>query len=61
MLRDFRSELDLIPGIGSKRRRVLLNAFGSVSGVRRATLEEVRTVVGPRVAAVVIDYFSTSA
>lgn len=61
MLRDLRSELDAIPGIGSKRRKALLNAFGSVSGVRRATLEEVGVVVGPRVAAVVIDYFSTSA
>ena len=44
--RDLRSELDAIPGIGPRRRKALLTAFGSVAGVRRATREELVRVVG---------------
>ncbi len=47
--RDLRSELDAIGGIGPRRRKALLTAFGSVSGVRRATREELVRVVGTRV------------
>jgi excinuclease ABC subunit C len=57
-MRDLRSELDGVPGIGPRRRRALLKAFGSVSGVRRATREELGAVVGAKTAAAVIDYFS---
>ena len=39
-MRDFRSELDDVPGIGARRRRQLLTAFGSVAGVRRASRAE---------------------
>ena len=60
-LRDLRSALDEVPGIGPRRRRALLTAFGSVAGVRRATREELDAVVGPRVAAAVIDHFARSA
>ena len=60
-MRDLRSELDDIPGIGSRRRRALLEAFGSVAGVRRATREELDAIVGPKAAAVVIGYFARSA
>jgi excinuclease ABC subunit C len=59
-MRDLRSELDGIPGIGARRRRTLLTTFGSVSGVRRATLEELASVVGPKAARAVIDYFARS-
>jgi excinuclease ABC subunit C len=59
-LRDLRSELDRVPGIGPRRRRALLAAFGSVAGVRRATREELSAVVGPKAAAAVIDYFAQS-
>ena len=41
------SELDEIPGVGPKRRRALLQHFGSVDAIRAASLEEVRSVVGP--------------
>ena len=57
-MRDLRSELDSVPGIGPRRRRALLTAFGSLAGVRRATREELSAVVGSRAAAAVIDYFS---
>jgi excinuclease ABC subunit C len=60
-MRDLRSELDAVPGIGPRRRRALLTAFGSVAGVRRATREELHAVVGPKAAAAVIDYFAKSA
>ena len=60
-MRDLRSELDDIPGIGPRRRRALLEAFGSVAGVRRATREELAAVVGSKAAGVVIGYFARSA
>jgi excinuclease ABC subunit C len=59
-LRDLRSELDGVPGIGPRRRRALLSAFGSLAGVRRATREELGAVVGSKAAAAVIDYFAKS-
>src|SRR5687768_631761 len=57
-MRDLRSELDDVPGIGPRRRRALLRAFGSLAGVRRATREELESVVGAKTASAVIDYFS---
>src|SRR3954471_4146694 len=57
-MRDLRSALDDVPGIGSRRRRALLTAFGSLAGVRRATREELAAVVGVKTAAAVIDYFA---
>ncbi len=56
--RDFRSELDEIPGIGARRRRALLERFGSVVNVERATREELVPVVGPKAATAVITHFS---
>jgi excinuclease ABC subunit C len=50
-MRDLRSELDDVPGIGPRRRRALLTAFGSLAGVRRATREELGAVVGAKAAA----------
>lgn len=40
------SALDGIPGIGPKRKRALLKAFGSVKRLRSATVEEVAAVQG---------------
>jgi excinuclease ABC subunit C len=57
-MRDLRSELDEVPGIGPRRRRALLRAFGSLAGVRRATREELESVVGSKTANAVIDYFA---
>jgi excinuclease ABC subunit C len=59
-MRDLRSELDEVPGIGPRRRRALLRAFGSLAGVRRATREELESVVGVKTAHAVIDYFARS-
>ena len=41
-----RSELDEIPGIGPRRRKELLNHFGSLAGIRGASLEEIAKVPG---------------
>jgi excinuclease ABC subunit C len=60
-MRDLRSALDDVPGIGPRRRRALLTAFGSLAGVRRATREELDGVVGPKAAGAVLDYFAKSA
>ena len=59
--RDMRSELDLIAGIGPRRRRQLLTAFGSLAGVRRATREELMKVVGARAADAVLAHFVAEA
>ncbi len=59
-MRDLRSELDGVPGVGPRRRRALLTSFGSLAGVRRATREELASVVGAKAAAAVIDYFAAS-
>jgi len=58
--RDLRSELDGVPGIGLRRRKTLLTTFGSLAGVRRATREELASVVGAKTADAVIAYFSTN-
>jgi excinuclease ABC subunit C len=41
-----RSVLDAIPGIGPKRKRALLRKFGSVRGIREASVDEVAATVG---------------
>lgn len=59
-MRDFRSELDAVPGIGVRRRKALLLAFGSVAGVRRATREELTAVVGAKAADAVLAHFAAA-
>jgi excinuclease ABC subunit C len=46
-----RSQLDDIPGVGPKRRQQLLGHFGSLAGVKAASLDELSRVVGPSLAA----------
>jgi excinuclease ABC subunit C len=58
--RSLRSELDDVAGIGLRRRKTLLTAFGSLAGVRRATREELASVVGNKAAEAVIAHFSTN-
>ena len=41
-----RSVLDSIEGVGPKRKKSLLRTFGSVKGVREATLEQIKAVPG---------------
>ena len=57
--RDLRSELDDIAQIGPRRRKQLLTAFGSVAGVRRASREELTTVVGAKAADAVLRHFAS--
>lgn len=38
------SAIEEIPGIGPRRKRLLLRTFGSVAGVRKATVEEIAAV-----------------
>jgi excinuclease ABC subunit C len=44
--RTITSELLTVPGIGPQRRRMLLERFGSVAGVRTATPEEIASLRG---------------
>ena len=57
-MRDLRSELDTVPGVGPRRRRLLLTRFGSLAGVRRATREDLVPVVGERVADALLTHFT---
>ena len=41
-----RSAIDVVPGIGPKRRRMLLRRFGSVKGVKDASTDELAAVPG---------------
>jgi excinuclease ABC subunit C len=56
--RDLRSDLDDVAGIGPRRRRALLETFGSVAGVRRASREALSAVVGPKAADAVLAHFA---
>jgi excinuclease ABC subunit C len=40
------SVLDSVPGVGPKRRQALLTAFGSLSNLRQATVDEIAAVPG---------------
>jgi excinuclease ABC subunit C len=57
--RDLSSALDDVNGIGPRRRRQLLEAFGSLAGVRRASRDELAAVVGQKAADAVIRHFGT--
>ena len=56
--RDLRSEVDEIGGVGPRRRKALLTAFGSIAGIRRATREDLARVVGRKCADTVLAHFS---
>ena len=40
------SKIDDVPGIGPKRRRLLLNHFGSLTGLKQASTEEILQIPG---------------
>lgn len=50
--RTLRSELLDVPGVGPARQKALIKAFGSLKGVRAASVEEIASVpgIGPRLA-----------
>ena len=52
------SALDLVPGIGPKRKKQLIRHFGSVKGIREASLEDLAAAPGMtmRLAAAVREY-----
>ncbi|MHB1000265.1 MAG: excinuclease ABC subunit UvrC [Armatimonadota bacterium] len=52
-----RSLLDSIPGVGDQRRKALIRKFGSVAGVRKASIEELASAPGmnKQVAQVIYD------
>jgi excinuclease ABC subunit C len=41
-----KSALDEVPGIGPKRRRSLLRRFGSVRGIKEASLDDLAAAEG---------------
>lgn len=54
------SELDDLPGIGDKRRRVLIERFGSVSGVKQASAQDLINVLGKKVGQILYDELHAS-
>jgi excinuclease ABC subunit C len=56
-IRDFTSELTAIPGVGEKRKLKLLRNFGSLEKVARASLEELRPIVGAETAQEIVAHF----
>jgi excinuclease ABC subunit C len=59
--RTLQTELDLIKGIGKVRAKELLEAFGSVQGVKFATEEQLAEIVGQKVAEKIKVYFDDAA
>ncbi|HYC59596.1 MAG TPA: excinuclease ABC subunit UvrC [Thermoanaerobaculia bacterium] len=53
--RTLHSELDDLPGIGGKRKRLLLERFGSVSAVKQASAQDLINVLGRKVGQVLWD------
>lgn len=51
------SELDKIPGVGPKRKQLLLKTFKSLSAVRTASLAELERILPKDAAAAVFNYF----
>jgi excinuclease ABC subunit C len=61
--RTIRSGLADIPGVGASRQRVLLERFGSLRGVTRATAEEIGALpgFGPSLARKILDHLNQPA
>lgn len=58
--RTLHSTLDDVPGIGPKKKKALLKAFGSVNGVKTANKEDIAAVVGTKCADSISDYLGSS-
>ncbi len=52
------SALDAVEGLGEVGKMKLLNAFGSVERIKAASLEEIATVVGEKVAEKVVEHLT---
>ena len=57
--RTLQSELDELPGIGEKRKRLLIERFGSVSGVKQASAHDLINVLGRKVGQTLYDELHT--
>ena len=55
------SALDEVKGIGSKNKRVLLRHFGGIESLRKATIDQIKSVegIGPIRAKLIFDYLNT--
>ena len=51
------SELEKIPGIGEKRRNILLTKFGSIDKIKEADIETLEKAVDKKTAKNIFDYF----
>ena len=58
--RTLKSELDDLPGIGDKRKRLLIERFGSVSGIRQASAHDLINVLGKKVGQSLYDELHSS-
>ena len=56
-MRDFSSELEAIPGVGAKRRRRLLKAFGSIEQIAKKSVNDLKPVVGHTTAREIFHHF----
>ena len=52
-----KSKLDEIPGVGEVRRRALVKAFGSLTRIKAASLEELERIVPKNAALAVFEFF----
>ncbi len=50
----FSSKLDNIPGLGVKRKRMLLDHFGTIESIKEATVEEIQKLSIPSKVAIAI-------
>ncbi len=55
--RDFTSELSAIPGIGEKRKKLLLKHFGSIERIAKAAPEDLAVHIGPHAAMNVAEHY----
>ncbi len=53
-----KSQIESIPGIGEKTKEALLLKFKSIDGISRASLEDLKSVIGTAKANAVIKYFA---
>jgi excinuclease ABC subunit C len=56
-MRDFKSELTSIPGVGEKLKERLLRNFGSLKRVSEATVAELKPFVGEKQAERIVEHF----
>jgi len=55
-----KSQLDMIKGVGEKRRNDLLKSFGSVKAISKATVEELSRVAPKDVAQNIYEHFNSA-